>query len=191
MLNHENISDAIKIVAPALITALATYFAMRLQLKIKLEEIREDHNFQARTSLFQYAKERYQLEQCDYEKVQGNFSILIGRAVGSPGNTSAGLTNKTEMAARMLFSESQSLGHEIELSKTQLKEAGLIDEAYSNRLDALARNFPFVKVASNLPELESNIAQTMEIRSYLSKCRQAVYKKAMDRILAPYLKNGK
>ena len=52
------VSDAIKILGPALITAVVGYKAGKSQLLLKIEELNKNNEFKAREKIFDFHKEK-------------------------------------------------------------------------------------------------------------------------------------
>lgn len=185
----EVLSDAIKIIAPALIASLATYFASKSQLDQKLKEIKEGHAFGARSQLFSLAKEQLEAEQKEFETVRNNLSYLLGRAstehIQSPTDNT--LAPNSKIMAQMLVDESCSIQLEIADVREEMQSKGLLQTQYENRLENVSKKIPLSSVPTNLEELRIAISTILEVREYLCFCRKTIIKKTMDQLLARYL----
>jgi hypothetical protein len=185
----EVLSDAIKIIAPALIASLATYFASRSQLEQKIKEIKEGHAFEARIQLFSLAKEQLDGEQKEFEVISQSLHYQLGRALKELPQSSNddALGQSSKIMAQMLVNESSSIQLEIANVREEMQSKGLLQTQYEKRLENVSKKIPLSSVPANLEELRIAISTILEVREYLCFCRKSIIKKTMDQLLARYL----
>lgn len=70
--------ESVKILGPAIITALAAYFTAKFQFKIKVKEIVESNKFRAHERIFDFHKSKYDLFDKAILNINEGFGFFAG-----------------------------------------------------------------------------------------------------------------
>lgn len=180
--------EAIKILGPAIVAAYVGYKAASVQIKMKLEELRQSHRFQARQALFEELRTRIARADLEEEKANRELGEMIGMAAGfhhddvddvtSPvltlwGETAVSLSRTVRMDVRATLRDMEAC------ALTESDEYEALD-AWRDRLLALP-DFRHSSVRKALLELR-------EVFDLVSRGSREVLHKRLDAAFEPYLK---
>ena len=179
--------DAIKILGPAIITAIVGYKYGKLQVTLKLKEMDKAHEFGAREHLFNYYKERSKslLER------QGQLNASLNELMGiATGVTLAAKEMSSEFLQTMSetvrdLSSTDKMG--LYITKKDMKKNKLHEIPEFNEIDLYAKEVENLSQDNTLSALRKNITTLLEINTHLYYCQQLMLEKTGGEIFKKYL----
>lgn len=184
-------SDAIKILGPAIIAALATYKATQRQFEVQLKELEQTHEFGAREHLFKYYKDRQVQLAKDYEQLNRSLGELIGFATGY-----SAVGQKEEdiefLSTIMQFANmyARTTPVEIETTTHDMERNGLKDTEDYKKLLAYSKSLQNLNNEVTLHALRRNVFIIVEAYHFLQHCNQALLQKQMEKVFTKYTELG-
>jgi hypothetical protein len=119
------ISDAVKILGPALITAIVTFLIARVQIRAKVSEIVASGELKARESLFAYYKERGERLGASSKKFGEELGKMYGRIGAAGGDDEPFGGDFIELSAKLFGIASKMVPVELSIAKAELEFVGL------------------------------------------------------------------
>lgn len=178
----ELLSDALKILGPAIIAAYATYKVGRTQLDMKDKEIRAANEFKARERLFDY--DLGILQGLDSSRDKTNDSL---GQVMSLASTTLPDDPEFQLVVRLVKTMSVHVPRDIRSTKAEMAAIGLEDsDAYSG-LDEVGGRANWVSVEETKEGLTNRLFEMLEVGTHLSHCRQEIAREHMHLVLKPYV----
>ena len=181
------VSDAIKILGPAMITALLAYLIAKAQMSHKLKELDNTHDFSARKYLFNHYKERGQQLHKKYKELNNSLSNLMGFTIGY---TLTDKENEKEFMRRMaevIRSYSTLTPMDLRITKKEMKKNELQDTSEFGELDSYIEKVRSFNQNDTLSAVQKNIVTLLEIYAHLYYCQQLLLEKEGDKIFQKYL----
>jgi len=179
--------DAIKILGPAIITAIISYKWGKLQVTLKLKAMDKTHEFGAREHLFNYYKERSKslLER------QGQLNASLGKLIGiASGVTAVAKEEASEFLktmGEMIRDLSRTDKMELYITKKDMKKNKLNEIPEFNEIDLYVKEVENLSQDNTLPALRKNITTLLEINTHLYYCQQLMLEKTGGEIFKKYL----
>lgn len=176
------ISDAIKILGPAIITAIVGYKVGKYQLLIKMKELNKNNEFKARDKLFEFHKEK--LAKVD-ESISG-----LNEGLGQlAGMVMADFDNKlriSSFANKYLLVYINGLPFQLKQTYAELKKYSEECNQELDRLHLYLQRAEKVSKPENLEEAHTVIVELIEIYSFTSHCIRIIIEKEALEIFKPY-----
>lgn len=178
----ENIlSDAIKILGPAIITGIVGYMGARIQYKLKLEELKESHEFGAREHIFKVHTEKMKDLRESHRKVSEALGKITGMYVGVENESELRLLREgMQMLQSNMISELRSL-------KKEMERHELVTSPEFAEIDSSADNIRNLRWDGPLTQLHENVNILMETLDHARYCRELLLEQRSGKILDKYL----
>ncbi|MCH7372567.1 hypothetical protein [Aeromonas sp. MR16] len=158
--------ESVKILGPAIITALAAYFTAKFQFKIKVKEIVESNKFRAHERIFDFHKSKYDLFDKAILNINEGFGFFAGLS----------LSEQNEQGEIKRF-VAKYLSVYIETAPLDLKqlidEFSHVSELHTLEFERLKRQFLIAKEIStptNQEEINDVIVKLLVIYGVANYC---------------------
>lgn len=177
------ISDAIKILGPAIITAFVAYKAGAMQANVRMKELDKTNEFRVREKMFDVNREKLNR----LEKSQQEFNKSLGEMLGTISFEESIEHGLLGTLNKMMESYYKSIFLNIKSALKEMKENKLDDtDEYSNLKQYLSKMTTY-KQAKNKVDLENAFYALMELQGNLVDCEGKVLAKQADTIFKKYL----
>ncbi|QYK12779.1 hypothetical protein K0I63_18980 [Shewanella rhizosphaerae] len=182
--------DAIKILGPAVIAALATYKATKAQYDAKLQELTKGHEFKAREHLFDYYKER----QGKLSKSHEELSNILGQVLGfsavtndvTLGDCLHDLANTFFGIARLYHGQAP---FEISTTLRDFESKGIQEEPEYEKLNFYLHMVNSITPSNDRAEFEKVVFSLLEVYSFLERCNQVLLENEMKGLFNKYVES--
>lgn len=182
------ISDAIKILGPALISAFLGYKVGRVQMDLKLKEMDKAHEFDARKHFFDFYKERIEQLRKDSEQFSGSLYELLGMQTAFDSIDEEEFSKFRQSTAGTIENAINFMPFSINVAKNEMKKVGLDNIPEFEKLKACtARIKDLSKGDSTLLGMTKNVSVLLEIFGLLVFCHELALEEQMDRVFKKYL----
>lgn len=181
------ISDAIKILGPASLTAFVAYKTAKVQMAIKLKEMDKSHEFEARKHLFNHYKERSRQLLKNYKELNRALGNLMGFTIGYSFGDKENAEKFIQTISNTIRSFSTLAPIELRITKKEMEKKRLHDTSEFAELDSYIEKLKNIEQEDNLSALQKNIVSFLEIYAYLYYCQQLLLEKESDKIFQKYL----
>ncbi len=185
-LTLEVISDSIKILGPAIITAIVGYKAGQFQLKLRIEELNKNNEFKAREKIFEFHKEKLTKVDESISKLNDGLGQFAGMALADREDESM----ITSFVASHLTSYIEGLPFQLNHINDELKK-------YSNDMPrevALMSQYikeaPEVKLPSDPEGVQRAIVKLLEMYGSCSHCLRLLIEREALEIFESYTNNA-
>jgi len=180
--------DAIKIIGPAAITAIATYKIAKSQYEHKLVEIKHSNELEARKSLFDWLKERHEKLKKEYEKLSNALGEAVGFVAGAGVDDSEEIQSAVSFYSDLVAFHSRITPFEIDISLKDMDKHGFKDSAEYKRLAGYRDTVSKLKSQSDFEQLKKDAFYLLEVYSLLLICNQTVIDEQMHGLFSKYIK---
>lgn len=183
----ELIKDAIKILGPATIAALATYMAAKSQFELRLKEIEKGHQFRAREHLFRYYKDRQTQLSHDYTKLIKSLEEDLGYVAGY---TKTGVVEDSgiiKTMANYIEMRSSVTLMEIDITMRDMDKNDLDVTPEYERLKSCKDKISNLAKDTNFPTLQKNMLTLVEANRILQFCNQMLMQRQMEKMFLKYM----
>lgn len=153
------ISDAIKILGPASLTAFVTYKIAKTQMTIKLKELDKAHEFDARRHLFNHYKERSRQLLKSYKDLNNALGNLMGFTIGYSFGDKENAEKFVQTMSNTIRSFSTLAPMELRITKKEMGKKKLHDTSEFSELDF------YIEKVKNLDQ-EDTISSLQKKRSF-------------------------
>jgi hypothetical protein len=177
------ISDAVKILGPAIITAIVSYKIGQSQLLMKIKELNKNNEFKAREKIFDFHKEKL-------EKMDQSIKSLIEGLGQLAGMTLADLDDKMHFSSfvnKYIILYINGLPFYLKQTYDELKKySGEFNhdlellQVYKQRAENLSK-------PENPEDAQTTIVELIEIHSFVSHCNRILIEKEALEIFKPYM----
>lgn len=181
------ISDAIKILGPALITAYVAYKATKAQMTLKLKEMDKSHEFGARKYIYNHYKERSRQLLKSYEGLNNGLGTLMGYTIGYSLGDKENAAEFMQTMSNTIRSFSTLAPMELRITKKEMEKKRLHDTSEFAELDSYIEKVKNLNQEDSMSALQKNIVFLLEIYAYLYYCQQLLLEKESDKIFQKYL----
>jgi hypothetical protein len=185
-LTLEVISDAIKILGPALITGFIAYKTGRAQHELHLKELDKSNEYKAREKLFDFHK----------SKLEENNTSMAGLAneLGQfAGMTAAQIEDDSyldKFVRGHLSTYIENLPFQIAHIKKEMSNyPGEFSQEYE-RMVSFEKSVLNLKTPSNSDEVLNLIHELYKVYGFLGHCIRVITEVEASKIFEPYLKNA-
>jgi len=182
----EVISDAIKILGPALITGFIAYKTGRSQHELQLKELQKSNEYKAREKLFDFHKGKL-------EENNASMAVLANELGQFAGMTAAQIeseTNLDKFVRGHLSTYIDNLPFQFSHIKKEMdKYPNEFDQEYERMavIEKTALNFAAPKSSAEVLDL---INELYKVYSFLGHCIRILIEVEASSIFEPYLKNA-
>ena len=176
------ISDAIKILGPAIITAIVGYKVGKYQLLIKIKELNKNNEFKAREKIFEFHKEK--LAKVD-ESIKG-LNEGLGKLAGM---AMADFDDKLQISSfvnKYLLVYINGLPFQLKQTYSELKKYSEECNQELDRLQVYLQRAEKVSKPENPEDAHTVIVELIEIYSFASHCIRIIIEKEALEIFKPY-----
>ncbi len=179
-------TDAIKILGPAIIATVATYYASKSQFELKLKEIDKKSEFDARKSYFEIFKERQSKLGIDYEKLSESLGEIIGFTTGAK-DESESFKDILVTYHQLVLMYIKLTPLEMESTLRDMKKYDLKDYPEYDRLTGHIERMKNLDTGDSFEDLKSNIIEILQAYATLLMCNQMVLQVQMDKVFSKYV----
>jgi len=179
--------DAIKILGPATIAGIVAYKSASAQFQIKIEELKQEHAFQARQTIFAHTNERIKRVDSDLEKLNRELGELLGFLAGSQGDDAKSSTSPLiEYLGQAAESMARAIRLEIRMTLQDLEQAGLQKSDVSDLLSDY-RDYQNISGPHNLSSVTANLLTLREIHNLQALAMHRILNVQQQSALKPYV----
>lgn len=187
-LTIEMISDSIKILGPAIITAIFGYKLGQSQLLLKTEELNKNNEFKARERLFDFHKEKL-------VKVDESIASLTEALATFAGMTAAdNIDNKSVGSLfidKYVVSYINGLPFQLNHINDELQKYSAEFPRQFEQISKYIKQSDVFKKPSTPDDTQGTIVELIEIYSFCSHCLRLLIEKEAVEIFKPYIGNVK
>jgi|GEM_PF-2529823 len=180
--------EAIKIVGPAAIAALAAYKAASLQFKATLAQLREANEFSARQHLFDYYKERQKRLLESHNELTTSLGQVLGvnAAVREDDLDFSGqkMIDSFDAIARLYLGAAP---FEISLTVRDMKAKGLDDLEEYVELESTKHALGGLELGEDFDSKRNVVISLLGVYGQLERCNQLLLEKEMDSLFSKYV----
>jgi hypothetical protein len=171
------LSDAVKIILPATITAIVVYRITKAQMNVKMKEMIKTHEFDSREQLFNYYKERSRRLLKKHDKLNESLGRLMGFAIGYSSVAEKEATEFLKRVGVTIRNFSRVALMDARITKKEMEKNELNDISEFSELDSYIDEVKKIDPSDHLPALHKNIVTLIEIYSHLHYCQQLMLEK--------------
>lgn len=181
-------TEAIKIIGPAVVAALAAYKAAALQFKATLQQLREGNEFSARQHLFDYYKERQKRFSEGYSNLVNSLSQVLGANAAAEGDEPDGslkamLDTFTSLAQLHLG----AAPFEIKLVLRDMKARKLEQIEEYKELEGKQAMLSGLVLGKDFESKRAAVFSMIEVYGALERCNQLLLEREMDSLFSKYV----
>ncbi|WP_315384713.1 hypothetical protein [Microvirgula aerodenitrificans] len=179
--------EVIKILGPAFIAAYVGYKTAYIQLKIKTEELKRSHSFQARQEIFSDLRDRIARSDKNLFEINKELGEMIGFAEGFKGEDLDSSTNPLlNLFGEAADSIAKSTRISIRATLRDMENEGLTEtDEYKELLSLREINLSLTDYS--YVAVRKNLLQLREIHSLIVCATQETLKIKMHAAFKPYL----
>jgi hypothetical protein len=179
-------SDAVKIIGPAAIAAIAAYKVAQVQLTAKLKELTSGSELKARASFFSYYRERGEYLRSAAAEAGRELGKLYGIVSASEDDTP---DDRNLIQAFGSFVEviSNMLPLEGAITQVEMEAAGLQNAPQYSRLRELLATTEWLVSATTKEAVLNRLGAIIKLYSYLMHCNQVIVEARMKEVFKPFL----
>lgn len=179
--------EAIKILGPAIITAIVGYKYGKLQVTLKLKEMDKTHEFSAREHIFNYYKERSKQLLERQGQLNKSWGEVVGVAIGFTLGAKEESSEFLQMMGETVRDFSRLAQMEMLITKKDMEKNKLHELPEFNEILSYVKEVGNLNQDNTLPALRKNITTLLEIYTHLYYCQQLLLEKAGGEIFKKYL----
>ena len=186
------ISDAIKILGPATISAYVAYKAATIQITLKLKEIDKNQEFQARIQTYNLYKEKRERLRSDVGGITGIMGELVNTGVAAENGEGIVKDDKyKELRASLpeFFANFvRSIPRKVNVLKLDMKKEGLVDTPQFQQLQFCIERTQNLEVKSYSSSVAiRNWAVLTDAYHLLLDCHELLIDRQTARLFEKYL----
>jgi hypothetical protein len=186
------ISDAIKILGPASLTAWLGYKAAKVQFDIKLREVDKSHEFNAREHLFQLFRERSNRLHKGFSNLMQSLGELVTNAAVLTEFEEDNFKGFRQSLNTLIVHMCNLTPMNVKVTKIELEKAGLDDIPEFQELDScISKIMTLSKDDSSVPGLIQNTGALLEVYALITYCNDLVIDKQTEDVFSKYLERPK
>lgn len=183
----ELIKDAIKILGPATIAALATYKAAKSQFELRLREVERKQEFGARQHLFRYYNERQTQLAQEYAKLRGELEHTLGFVAGFTegiGDEDSGLVKTMSEYMEMYSTMAPT---EIDVTMRDMEKNDMAGTSDYDKVKSYKDKMNNLNTEKTFRSLQKNIFIILEVYHFLQHCNQMLLQKRIETMFGKYI----
>lgn len=182
----ELISDAVKILGPAIITGLVAYKAGKLQLELKIKELYKTNEFKAREKIFEFHKSKLD----ENSSAMGALTSGLGQFAGMTLADREDEMKFNGFVNGLINVHLLSLPHEFYNVESEFeKYAGEFQEE-KRHIGELRKKLQNLNKPESPEEALCIINELLTIYGYLGRCIRSLIEKEALNIFKPYTGNS-
>lgn len=182
-LTMDVISDAIKILGPAIITAIVGYKVGRSQLLLKIEEINKNNEFKAREKIFDFYKEKL----VKVDQSIANLNEGLGQFAGMTLADFDDELNFSSFINKYLVVYINGLPFQLNHINDALKKYSDEFSREYDRLPGYIKRSQEIKKPNDPESAHNTIVELLEIYEFVSHCFSLLIEKEALEIFKPYI----
>jgi hypothetical protein len=183
-LTMEVVSDSIKILGPAIITAIVGYKAGQSQLLLKIEELNKNNEFKARDKLFDFHKEKL-------VKVDESIASLSEALAAFAGMTAGDDINNKSVGSlfvdKYVVSYIDGLTFQLNHINDELKKYPADFPRQLEKINKYIKQSDEFEKPITPEDTQVSIVKLIEIYTFCSHCLRLLIEKEAVEIFKPYL----
>jgi hypothetical protein len=181
-------TDALQILGPAVVAALAAYKAASLQFKATLQQLRESNEFSARQHLFDYYKGRQKrLSESHASLMSSLGSVLGANAAAGDGEPDGALQAIVDTFTSMAKLHLGAAPFEIQLVLRDMKAKRLGQLEEYRELEQKAALLIGLDVGPAFESKRAVVFTLIEAYGALERCNQLLLEQEMDALFSKYV----
>lgn len=184
------IIEALKILGPAIVAALATYKATKIQYDLKLKEIDKAQGFKARENLVEHYKNQKSRVDEGYQSLSNLLGQALGMAVGALNEDDDEID---DISATMVGVADMYIGmapFDLETTLRDMKAVDLADTSEYEKLESYVKPASELNATRNLGVLKSNIYLLLEVYAFMGRCNQMMLEKQIHSLFEGYVEDA-
>lgn len=177
-------TDAIKILGPAIITAIVGYKAGQVQLELKIKEIERNNKFKAHELLFNYYKGWQSHITKRYDQLTEMLGSISGVIAASADKEGLPLS---EFAFKCFGSYVKTAPYDVDIA---LRDMDKVKDKYRIEYELLVEHKKLalsLRKAGDAGAIFKTIADLIEIYGHLNRCVNLMIEEQARESLSPYL----
>lgn len=180
------LTDALKIIGPAVVAAYATYRATKLQFDARISEIEKTNEFNARDRLFEYFKAKQVQFEARTADILGSIGQVLGYTSASMAVEGEQFSNTTRTFVGFLELSIVMAPFDIGETIRDMDLNGFsTSEDYKHLLKLLDKAKALTK-SSDLNTIVTNGYTIAEIYTFLARCNHALVEQQMKKLFSKY-----
>jgi len=182
-MSSELILDVVKILGPAIVTAIVSYKVAKIQIDIKKIEVTKNNQYKAREKIFDYEKEKI-------EKIETSTNELRNMLYSMAGYISEGISkNDTNW---LFFSSTVKnkitvLASEFKSLSFKLSEQRINYEDEYEELEGFVKEIDCNPLSLEPDSLQETIMRLIDMYTFIGSCLQSIAESEAKKIFQEYL----
>lgn len=181
----EFLSDAVKILGPAIITGLVAYKVGQFQLELKLKEITKNNEFKAREKVFEFHKTKLE----ENSKAMESLGNALGQFAGISLADYDDALKFRSLVNGLIMVHLVSLPYEFYNVESEFEKYNSEFEREKLRVEELKQQFSKLNRPETTEEALSVINELFVIYGFLGRCIRILIEKEALNIFSTYTKN--
>lgn len=182
--------DALKILGPAIVAAVATYKATKVQYELKLKELERSQSFKARENLL----EHYRQQKSRVDEVYNSLSNTLGQILGMASSASLESASKIDdFTSTMVGVADMYVGmapFDIRMTLRDMASLNLTQEEEYRKLESYLDQASRLDVTREFEQLKNNIYTLLEIYGFLGRCNHLMLEKQIHSLFEGYVEHA-
>lgn len=179
------VSDAIKILGPALITAVVGYKAGKSQLLLKIEELNKNNEFKAREKIFDFHKEKLAKADESIASLNEGLGQLAGISLADIDDE----LNFSSFINKYLVVYIEGIPFQLNHINDEMKQYSGEFPRESEQLRKYMVRSEEIERPGTPEDAHSTILELIEIYGFTSHCIRLIIEKEAIEIFKPYTRN--
>lgn len=173
------LSDAIKILGPAIISGFIAYKIAMQQVTLKLKEAEEKHEFSARARLFNYYKEKNQSLIDAQKNLNETLNELMGTIIGVDfaANADDDRINFLRPFKEYVLNNSNLVLKDLEVTKREMERDELKELPEYGELNSYFEKINSLTSDITSTAIQQNIFTLLEIYRHIYSCQHLLLEK--------------
>lgn len=176
--------ESVKILGPAIITALAAYFTARFQFKIKVKELVEANKFKAHERIFDFHKNKYDLFDEAILKINEGFGFFAGLSLSEKNE--AGEIKRFVAKYLSIYIETAPLDlKQLIVDFSSVADTHALEFERLNRQLLIAED---IKIPKNQEEINDVIVKLLVIYGFANYCGKILTERKTVGVFDKYIR---
>lgn len=178
--------ESVKILGPAIVTAIVTYKLTKIQYDGKLKEIDKSNEFKARERLFDYYKERQDKLAADHMKLNETFGQIAGIS-SHVADGKGELDGFAEMAFGIYDLYLRTAPFEAEVTLRDMVAKNLDKTKEYFEIDAYKMKLAALKPTRDMSEIKHSLFLLMEFYMFLLRSNHLLLERQLESVFEKYV----
>lgn len=183
------ISDAIKILGPAALTAYVAYKVAEIQTDQKIKEIQLAQDFEARKLLFDLLLRRLDSIREETEKLHSAMGLIMGNLAATEDLAKDSFKEVFKVHCELIRHTAENMVDELSTIKIEMEEKRLTDKKIWKELPSFIELVKSIQCTADMDSIRTNIFILLKVSSFQKTCTEFLIENERKTLLKKYLKD--